>query len=460
LLFRKLFRGRSDVYPVRWESSRSGRSGYAPACANEWQPGICEKPRVKCADCDHRRFLPVTDAVIYDHLAGKKTVGVYPLLTDDTCHLLAVDFDKDGWQDDARAFVASCRELTVPAALEISRSGNGAHAWIFFSTPTMARDARRLGSALISHACAQTRQLGLDSYDRLFPNQDTLPKGGFGNLIALPLQKSPRELGRSVFVDDDLRPYPDQWGYLASVERIKVEAIETVVLAATGGSQPLDVAFVDEEALAKPWKRDSSRTRMIPGPMPASLTVTVADRLYFEKAQLPQPLANRLVRLAAFQNPEFYRAQAMRLSVWNKPRVIGCAENFPRHIALPRGCLEAATGLLSDLGIRCELGDERFGGTPIDVTFTGSLRPDQEEAVTGMLDHETGVLAAPTAFGKTVTAAALIARRGSIPWCWCTGRSCSGNGRNACAPSWASARRSSALSVVVETGTRGWSTSP
>jgi len=411
-LFRRLFRGRNDVYALRWESTRSGKSGYAPACANEWRPGICEKPRIKCADCDHRRFLPVTDAVVYDHLAGRHTIGVYPLLSDDTCHFLAVDFDKDGWQDDARAFAASCRELSVPVGLEISRSGNGAHAWIFFESNIMARDARRLGSAVISHACARTRQLGLDSYDRLFPNQDTLPMGGFGNLIALPLQKSPRELGRSVFVDDDLRPYPDQWGYLASVEPMMAEAVEAAVLSATGGSHPLDVTFVDEEALAEPWKRDSMRVRVIHGPLPDSLTVTLADRLYFEKAELPQPLANRLVRLAAFQNPEFYRAQAMRLSVWNKPRVICCAENFPRHIALPRGCLEAATALFSDLGIRCELRDERFGGTRIDVSFTGSLRPDQDEAVAGMLNHDTGVLAAPTAFGKTVTAAALIARRG------------------------------------------------
>lgn len=224
-LFRRLFRGRTDVYPVRWESARTGKSGYAPACAHEWQRGLCEKPRIKCADCEHRRFLPVTDAVVYDHLAGKHTIGVYPLLSDDTCHFLAVDFDKDGWQDDARAFVASCRALGVPAALEISRSGNGAHAWIFFSTPIMARDARRLGSALISHTCAQTRQLALDSYDRLFPNQDTLPKGGFGNLIALPLQKAPRERGHSVFVDGELHPHRDQWGYLASVEPMKSDLV-------------------------------------------------------------------------------------------------------------------------------------------------------------------------------------------------------------------------------------------
>lgn len=236
-LFGRLFRGRADVYPIRWES-KAGKSGYSPACANEWRAGICEKPRIKCADCDHRLLIPLTDQTLYDHLAGRRTVGVYPLLTDDSCHFLAVDFDDADWRADARAFIQSCRTLGVPAALEISRSGNGAHAWVFFSTKIAARDARRLGSALISHACTHTRQLKLTSYDRLFPNQDTMPKGGFGNLIALPLQKIPRENGRSVFVDDALQPYADQWAFLASVQPMAPHDIEPTVLRATGGSPP------------------------------------------------------------------------------------------------------------------------------------------------------------------------------------------------------------------------------
>ena len=207
-LFRRLFRGRTDVYPVRWEGATTGRSGYAPACANEWHAGVCEKPRIKCAECGNRSLIPVSDAIIYSHLAGERTIGVYPLLPEDTCYFLAVDFDKDEWREDARAFARSCHELDVPVALEISRSGNGAHAWIFFTAEVPARDARRLGTAIISHACSRARQLSLTSYDRLFPNQDTMPKGGFGNLIALPLQKRPRDAGHSVFVDDDLPPIP------------------------------------------------------------------------------------------------------------------------------------------------------------------------------------------------------------------------------------------------------------
>lgn len=397
-LFRRLFRGRDDVYALRWQSG-SGRSGYAPACANEWRPGLCEKPRISCRDCNHRELLPLSDAAIYGHLAGEHTVGLYPLLENDHCHLLAVDFDEQDWRDDARAFMRSCRQLAVPAALEISRSGEGAHAWVFFEEAVSAQEARQLGAALISHTCNATRQLQLSSYDRLFPNQDTLPKGGFGNLIALPLQKEARQRGCSVFVDDDLKPFADQWTYLATLQRLSGEGLQSVVQGASGGGHPLDLAFIDEEDLATPWKQRPAGTELS-GPLPASLNLTLADRLYVERSGLPQPLLNRLIRLAAFANPAFYKAQAMRLSVWDRPRVIGCAENFPQHIALPRGCLEPVQTLLQEQGIKLEL------------LFTGQLRADQEAAVEAMLCHDIGVLQAPTAFGKTVVAAAILARRG------------------------------------------------
>jgi superfamily II DNA or RNA helicase len=411
-LFRRLFRGRTDVYPLRWESKTTGRSGYAPACANEWRPAVCEKPRIKCSECVNRLLIPLSDSVIYGHLAGEHTVGIYPLLEDDSCYFVAVDFDEAEWRDDARAFMQSCEALDVPAGLEISRSGNGAHVWIFFADRVSARDARRLGTAIISHTCARTRQLQLKSYDRLFPNQDTMPKGGFGNLIALPLQKGPREKGWSLFVDAELRSYPDQWGFLANIRPMDLHDIEPTILRATGGSHPLDVTFIDEEDLSSPWRRESASSGKLAAPLPKSLDITLANLIYFEKAQLPQALANRLIRLAAFQNPEFYKAQAMRLSVWDKPRVIGCAENYPQHIALPRGCRDAALSLLRENDIAWDLRDERFGGQPLQIAFAGNLRMDQEAAVSAMLHHDTGVLCAPTAFGKTVVAAALITRRG------------------------------------------------
>ena len=366
---------------------------------------------MKCGDCNQRQFLPVTDQVIYDHLTGEQTIGAYPLLTDDRCYFLVADFDEADWREDVKSFIQTCREFAIPTALEISRSGNGAHAWIFFADPVPAREARQLGAALISHTCDRTRQLSLTSYDRLFPNQDTMPKGGFGNLIALPLQKQPREWGRSIFVDEHLQPYPDQWAFLASIRPISRRDLEDAILRASSGRHPLDVAFAAEEEDSKPWQRPSPVPARISGPLPKSLTLVQANQIFIAKADLPQPLANRIIRLAAFQNPEFYKAQAMRLPVWNKPRIIGCAENYPQHIGLPRGCLDAVLDLLRENNIHPELRDERLAGRRVTAKFTGTLRKDQKAVVREMLKHEVGVLCAPTAFGKKVTAAALIARR-------------------------------------------------
>ena len=410
-LFKRLFRGRVDVFPMRWES-KAGKAGYSPACANEWRPGVCEKPRIKCGDCSHRQLLPLTDQVLYKHLAGEIVIGVYPLLPDDTCYFLAADFDEADWRADVTAFAQSCRELDVSVALEISRSGNGAHAWIFFERNVPAFEARLLGAAIISHTCERTRQLTLGSYDRLFPNQDNMPKGGFGNLIALPLQKRARAHNGSVFVDETLTPYPDQWAFLASIQLMSMQDIAPTTQRATGGRHPLDVNSVADDDERKPWQYASPAKHKMDCPLPKSLAATLANQIYFEKAGLPQPLANKLIRLAAFQNPEFYKAQAMRMSVWDKPRIIGCAENFPKHIALPRGCLDDIQELLNENAIELVLHDERFAGESIDVRFAGKLRPDQETALDAMLEYDTGILSAPTAFGKTVTAAALIAKRG------------------------------------------------
>ena len=269
-LFRSLFRGRDDVYPRRFESRATGKTGYSPVCANEWVTGICEKPRVKCAVCQHRRFLPVTDDVIRRHLVGidehggSFVAGVYPMLLDETCFFLAIDLDKSNWQDDAVAVMETCRRLDIPAVLERSRSGNGGHVWIFFDTAIPASIARRLGSHVLTETMERRPDVGLDSYDRLFPNQDTLPRGGFGNLIALPLQKQPREAGNSVFINDAFEPHADQWAVLASIKRMSCESVEGIVSGASAKGRIIGIQVASSEDDAQPWTMLPSRRRNEP----------------------------------------------------------------------------------------------------------------------------------------------------------------------------------------------------
>jgi superfamily II DNA or RNA helicase len=408
-LFRKLFRGREDLYAVRW-IGKDGKAGYSPAALKDWsKPDAKGRPQ--------RTFLPMTDEVIYDHLTGKQTVGVYPLLTDESCWFLAADFDKEGWQEDAGVFLERCRANEVPAALERSRSGRGGHVWIFFSEATPAQLARKLGAALLTQAMDRRHQVGLDSYDRFFPNQDTMPKGGFGNLIALPLQFAPRQEGNSLFLDDAFVPHDDQWAFLSGLVRVSLEKVAAVVTEAErgGGVIGLRMALTDESDGEDPWLRPPSRRKAdapIHEPMPKEVQVVRGDLVYVAKAGLPSAMLNRLLRIAAFQNPEFYRAQAIRLSTFGKPRVIRCGEDLAQHIGLPRGCLVEVVSLFEDHGITPVIRDERHPGRPISAKFHGELHPEQLEAADALLKHDEGVLAATTAFGKTVIAAHAIAKRG------------------------------------------------
>jgi superfamily II DNA or RNA helicase len=428
-LFRRLFGGRTDVFPARWDNPKTGRSGYAPACANEWVRGVCGKPQIKCGDCPNKAFIPVTADVIECHLRGEDRVrpngrgrdfvaGVYPLFFDDTCSFLAVDFDDDNWSTDALAFIAICREVGVPAVLERSRSGNGGHVWLFFLEPVPAADARRLGTLLLTRTMNSRPEIGFKSYDRLFPSQDSMPSGGFGNLIAWPLQRHAREKGNSVFVDDDLRPHDDQWAYLSSLRRLSPPEVTNIIGKAEaempGGLIGVRLP-VDDENADEPWKMAPSRRRQaaaIAEPVPEKIAVVLADQVYVDRNGLPSLLVAQLVRIAAFQNPEFYRAQAMRLPTFGKPRIISCAELHPRHVGLPRGCLDEAIELLKSNGAKMEFKDERNVGKPLDVKFLGTLHDIQAAAVTAIEPHDYGVLAATTAFGKTVVGARMIAARG------------------------------------------------
>jgi superfamily II DNA or RNA helicase len=416
-LFRSLFRGRVDVFPKYWLNSKSGKRGYSPACSNEWVRGVCDKPRVKCGDCTSQAFIHVSDEVVRGHLQGHHTIGVYPLLADDRCWFLALDFDKGDWQQDVEAFRETSESLGLRPAIERSRSGNGAHAWFFFSEPIAAIHARQMGSFLITETMSRRHELSMASYDRLFPNQDTLPRGGFGNLIALPLQHEAREEGNSVFVDVSGTVLSDQWAYLASLPRLRRDEVVAIAEEAKKNDQVVGIQMSEdaEEAAERPWATPSVRLRKKwspTAPLPPRIRVVLAGQLFVEKAGLESGLVNQIKRLAAFQNPEFFKRQAMRLSMALTPRVIACAEDLTRYVALPRGCKGALEDLLQDLGIELLIEDERNTGEALDLKFHGELSSLQCQVVESMVPHDIGVLVAPPGSGKTVMGIHLAALRG------------------------------------------------
>ncbi len=414
-LFRSRFRGREDVYPRFWSNARTGRKGYAPACGNEWVRGVCEKPRVKCGECPNQAFLPVEDQVILDHLQGRHVIGAYPLLPDETCWFLAVDFDKASWTDDVAAFVETCRVNGLPAAVERSRSGNGAHVWFFFSAPVAASIARKMGCYLVTETMARRHQLSMESYDRLFPNQDTLPRGGFGNLIALPLQHGPRQTGNTVFVDEGLVAHLDQWKFLSEHPCIEPVTVDSIAREAVRRGLVVGVRWSDttDADNSEPWTRPpSGQPRVRFGaPFPPTVNAVLAQRLFVAKSGLAPTHLNQIKRLAAFQNPEFYKKQNLRLSTALTPRVVACAEDLTEHVAIPRGCRTELEQILREHGSTLLVEDQRCAGKPLDVTFGGQLTAIQKKAARSLLREAIGVLVAPPGVGKTVIGTYLIAAR-------------------------------------------------
>ncbi len=409
-LFKSLFKGREDVFATRWENSKKGTSGYSPACGNEWVRGICQKPKIKCSACRNKDYLELTNQVTEDHLRGKIVAGIYPLLPDETCWFLAIDFDGEEWPKDIKTIRKVCSYFEIPIAVERSRSGNGAHTWFFFEQPVPASTARRFGSALLTYAMNQRHEITFKSYDRFFPNQDTMPKGGFGNLIALPLQKGAREKGNSIFIDENLRPFSDQWAFLSSAERLLKNHIDSFTEQLSQGNE-LGILKKDDEETepSKPWERKKEVLRK--KDFPKTIEIVSANMLFIPKSGISAKALNRIKRLAAFKNPEFYKAQAMRLSTSNKPRIISCADETREYICLPRGCEQDLKNLLDEIKVKSTWVDKTNAGREINVTFDGELRNEQPFAVANMLANNTGVLCGTTAFGKTVAAIKLIAEQ-------------------------------------------------
>ncbi|MCA9758685.1 MAG: DEAD/DEAH box helicase [Candidatus Eisenbacteria bacterium] len=422
VLFRSLFLGREDVFAVRWENHRTGRSGYSPKCGNEWVGGLCDKPRVRCGACPNQAFVPLSDRVVLDHLQGRMVVGVYPILKDHTCHFLAGDFDGEGWEQDTLAFAQSCRDQGLDPAIERSRSGSGSHVWIFFDSPVPAYTARALGTRLVTATMERRPELSMSSYDRLFPNQDRVPSGGFGNLIALPLQYHARQEGNTLFLGPDFQPIPDQWGYLRQIERLSTARAEALTRESSSASVfgpgvrgLTTAAFVPTGSILVRDGEHPDRSRHAP-PLDDDLSgrtvrIRLTGRVIVEKADLISSSVTRLRRLAIFPNPEFHRRQAMRLSVGRTPRIIDCSEDLGAQLSLPRGSLEDATQLLELAGAQVQIDDARAGGAPLPHAFVGELSPMQVGMVQSMKGHDIGVLVAPPGSGKTVVGTYLIAAR-------------------------------------------------
>lgn len=414
-LFRNLFQGREDVFARRWFSPTTGKSGYQPVCAREWSREYCDKKKFKCAECPNREFQPLGYSDIYRHLEGKDpngrdVVGVYAILPDNTCRFLCCDFDdkscEHGYQDDVRAYVSVCRDWNIPAYIERSRSGNGAHVWILFSVPIPAQQARRLGNAILTEAMEREGRMSFKSYDRFFPNQDFMPSGGFGNLVALPLQGKARKDGNSVFVDNDFNPFADQWAYLQEMKKMLRADVERLV--SKYDKDPLGELLKSSESV--PWERPQPRP-MTNADFPKLITIIRSSGIYIPTKGLSAKAINHLKRLAAFKNPEFYAKLGMRLPVYNLPRIISCSEMADDYLILPRGCEESAINFLRENNVEVEIQDKTNPGQPIAVDFNGELYPEQKLAIEELARHRCGTLYAMTAFGKTVTAVAMIARK-------------------------------------------------
>lgn len=414
-LFQSLFKGREDVFARRWFSKTTGKSGYQPVCINGWKQGLCDKKKYRCAICPNRNFAPLTTQDMYRHLEGKDeyccdVVGLYAIMQDNSCAFLCADFDdkncKYGYKEDVLAYVGVCREWLIPYAIERSRSGNGAHVWIFFEAPLPASKARRLGNAILTEAMTRNGQMSFNSYDRFFPNQDYLPEGGFGNLVALPLQGQARRKQNSVFVDNDFLVYKDQWAFLYNLKKIQESTIDQLLRL----HYQEELGKLSMSSENKPWVTPLPQN-ITQEDFQAKVEIIKADKLYIPLKAVSAKVLNHLKRIAAFKNPEFYSKQALRLSTYAIPRIISCFDITNEYLAMPRGCEDATLSFLNDNAVTYTITDKTNHGNKISVSFQGEEREEQMEAINALLPYTNGILHATTAFGKTVTAAAIIARK-------------------------------------------------
>ena len=439
-LFLSLFVGRKEYFAKYYINKKTNSGAYTPVCENEWDEHYCNK-RTKehagagkslCAQCRHPAYTPFDAYAVSKHLRGyvedskgrreEFIAGIYPLLDENVCRFIAVDFDAHDAEsgassnaviDDVKLFIKACRENDVPVYLERSRSGNGFHAWIFFSEPVTAASARKMGAGLITYAMEHFGRVSFKSYDRFFPSQDILPKGGFGNLIALPLQREARKSGNTTFLDENLTQIEDQWAYLSGVRRMAQGAVDGIILKICNSSDGLgDMVIGDAgEEKQEPWEKRSKQSPLVKQDFHSTPEIINANMLFIPKDSLSVKAANRIRRLAVIKNPEFGKNQRMRLPVNKIPRTISSVYENGEYIGIPRGLLPDLKELLDSACVQYLMTDKRNSGNKIKVTFLGQLKDEQQSAADSLLAQENGVLHGATAFGKTVVGDYLIAER-------------------------------------------------
>lgn len=427
-LFKSLFVGREDVFALRWSNAKSGKSGYSPVCENKWQSGKCDMKKYSCADCPFKLPVRLSDQYIFNHLAGRDfacrdVIGLYPLMEGDLCQFLALDFDSHDktvpfqWKSDILAVKKVCNEYSIPSYMEISRSGNGIHLWIFFSEKVPAKQARNLGTNLLKAAMKQNHSISFESFDRMFPNQDEMPKGGYGNLIALPLQGHSVKQGHSVFVNDDFMPFDDQWAYLSSVQKLKEKDLNRAVkeLIAITGDFHVRRNEDDENKQVSSIIKNSfnvePKKEIIKEDFSGTVQITLNNQICIKKKGISEHALGIIRRTAVFLNPEYFKKLRMHLPLYNIPRYIDCSKETDSELILPRGNLIEITEMLKKADVDYKISDDRESGDEVDVVFKSELYEEQKTALRELLKSDCGVLSAGTGFGKTVTAAALIAKR-------------------------------------------------
>lgn len=410
-LFMKLFGCRTDVFPKLWENNKTGKKGYSPVCTNEWVKGVCHKPKIKCSDCGQKAFRRLDEKVVSEHLTGKMTIGTYTIRNDDSCKFLATDFDDENWEQDILLFKKEAENLGIDVVVERSRSGNGGHAWIFFSEFIPASLARQLGSIIMTKAIMKSPRFNLSSYDRFFPNQDYMPKGGFGNLIALPLQRTPRQNGNSVFISDDLKVIDDQWEHLSSLRALSYLDVSKFVDKVSADFDKPDVSVEDENQSWSESTLDILTEQVKDQCFGQIIEAELSSQLYINIDGMPSRLVAALKRLATFANPEFFQKQKMRFSTWNIPKYIFCGDLEGSNLVLPSGLVEKVEEICEDAGAEFKLKDSRPDHRRFRVSFKGKLKKEQKRAVEEVIQHECGVLVAPPGSGKTVMGCAVLSKR-------------------------------------------------